>query len=96
MDQSNYCTHCGAVIIADSDRPHLEIGPRFKTLEPRWATMEGAAVYSGLSRGLLWLAAKEGHIRTANVRRGADKRRGRRLVDLRSLDAWIECWICSR
>lgn len=55
--------------------------------------MEGAAVYSGLSRGLLWLAAKEGHIGTANVRRGADKKRGRRLVDLRSLDEWIESWI---
>ncbi len=87
MDQSNFSTHCGAVIIADSDRPHLEIGPRFKTLEPRWATMEGAAVYSGLSRGLLWLAARVGHIRTANVRRGANNKRGRSLVERYSIDA---------
>ena len=93
MSLPNFCQCCGAAIVADSDRPHLEIGPRFKTLEPRWATMEGAAVYSGLSRALLWAAAKEGHIRSANVRRGADKRRGRRLVDLRSLDAWIERWV---
>lgn len=95
MDKPKYCEHCGAVIVADSDRPHLEIGPRFRTLEPRWATMEGAAVYSGLSRALLWAASKEGHIRTASVRRGADKKRGRRLVDLRSLDEWIEKYVCG-
>lgn len=93
MSEPNYCHHCGATIVADSDRPHMEIGPRFRTLEPRWATMEGAAVYCGLSRGLLWVVAKEGHIRTASVRRGADKKRGRRLVDLRSLDAWIERYV---
>jgi hypothetical protein len=57
--------------------------------------MEGAAVYSGLSRRLLWAATKEGHIRTATVRRGADKRRGRRWIDLRSLDAWIERWVSA-
>ncbi len=95
MNEPKFCRHCGAVVVADSDRPHLEIGPRFRTLEPRWATLEGAAVYSGLSRRLLQLAGKEGHIRTAHVKRGADNKRGRRLVDLRSLDAWIEKYICS-
>lgn len=93
MEQPKYCQHCGAVIVADSDRPHLDVGPRFRTLEPRWATLTGASVYSGLSTGLLEVAGKEGHIRTAMVKRGADKKRGRRLVDLRSLDEWIEKWI---
>ena len=36
------------------------------------------------------IASKEGRIRTALVKRGADKKRGRRLVDLRSLEKWIE------
>ena len=69
------------------------IGPRFKTLEPRCATLEGAAVYSGLSRRTLEEVAKNGGIRMASVRVKPGNRRGRRLVDLRSLDAWIEQWI---
>jgi len=92
MDQPNFCQHCGAVIVADSDSHH-EIGPRYRTLEPRWATLQGASTYSGLSKRLLEVAGKDGHIRTALVKRGADKRRGRRLVDLRSLDEWIEQWV---
>ena len=67
--------------------------PRYRTLRPRWATLQGAATYSGLSKRLLEIAAGEGHIRMAHVKRGSDKTRGRRLVDLRSLDAWIEKWV---
>ena len=58
-------------------------------LEPRWAPLQGAAHYSGLSQRLIEIAVRDGLIRSALARRpGAS--RGRRLVDLRSLDAWIE------
>ncbi len=77
-------------MVVGSDRPQLVTGPRFRTLEPRWATLEGAAVNSGLSPGLLALAARDGCFRTSLVKRGKDKTRGRRLVDLRSLDRAIE------
>lgn len=90
MNSPQPCPHCGAIMVADSDRPQIVIGPKYRTLEPRWATLEGAAVYSGLSRGLLALAARDGCFRTSLVKRGKDKKRGRRLVDLRSLDRWIE------
>lgn len=91
--ESNFCSHCGAAIVADSARPYYHSQSRIAPIEPRWATLNGAAVYSGLSRSLLWEMAKEGSIRTASVRRGEGMKRGRRLVDLRSLDAWIERWV---
>ena len=51
--------------------------------------MSGAAAYSGLSAGTLRNADKAGAIRTAMVRIHPNSKRGRRLVDLRSLDEWI-------
>ena len=66
-----------------------------KMLEPRWATLEGAAIYSGLSRQYLYQIANSGGIRTALVKVRPKNTRGRRLVDLRSLDAWIESWVST-
>lgn len=55
----------------------------------RWATLQSAANYSGLSVRLLELLIREGTlVSSVPKRKGAV--RGRRLLDLRSLDAWIE------
>lgn len=62
-------------------------------LEPRWATLEGASIYSGLSRQYLYQIANNGSIRTALVKAQPKNTRGRRLVDLRSLNVWIESWV---
>jgi len=59
----------------------------------KWATFSGASRYSGLSEGTLQNGAKAGAIRTALVKVRPDAKRGRRLVDLRSLDAWIEAGV---
>ena len=56
---------------------------------PRWATIKRAAEYSGLSERHLYNAIADGLIRSSLVKR-PNASRGRRLVDLRSLDAWIE------
>ncbi|MDB4395718.1 helix-turn-helix domain-containing protein [Akkermansiaceae bacterium] len=60
-----------------------------KTISPRWATLKQAADYSGLSERHLYNAIADGLIRSSLVKR-PNASRGRRLVDLRSLDAWIE------
>ena len=56
---------------------------------PRWATLKQAASYSGLSERHLYNAIADGLIRSSLVKR-PNASRGRRLVDLRSLDDWIE------
>ncbi len=56
---------------------------------PRWATLQGAAQYSGLSTRLLQNCIRERLIVSTVAKRPGAKR-GRRLIDLRSLDAWIE------
>ena len=56
---------------------------------PRWATIKRAAEYSDLSERHLYNAIADGLIRSSLVKR-PNASRGRRLVDLRSLDAWIE------
>jgi hypothetical protein len=58
-------------------------------LQPRWATLKGAAKYSGLSERYLQDFIRDGLIQSSLVRRPNSKK-GRRLIDLRSLDEWIE------
>jgi hypothetical protein len=60
-----------------------------KTISPRWATLKQAASYSGLSDRHLYTLIGDGLIRSSLVKR-PNASRGRRLVDLRSLDDWIE------
>ena len=55
----------------------------------RWATLQQASCYCGLSERHLQNLISEGLIASSLTKRpGAS--RGRRLVDLRSLDQWIE------
>ncbi|MDA7656400.1 helix-turn-helix domain-containing protein [Akkermansiaceae bacterium] len=56
---------------------------------PKWATLKKAAEYSGLSERHLYNAIADGLIRSSLVKR-PNASRGRRLIDLRSLDSWIE------
>lgn len=56
---------------------------------PRWATVKQAAEYSGLSERHLYNLIGDGLIRSSLVKR-PNASRGRRLIDLRSLGAWIE------
>ena len=55
---------------------------------PRWATLKQAAKHSGLSDRHLYNLIADGLIRSSLVKR-PNASRGRRLVDLRSLDDWI-------
>ncbi len=56
---------------------------------PRWATLKQAAEYSGLSERHLYNLIGDGLICSSLVKR-PNASRGRRLIDLHSLDAWIE------
>ena len=56
----------------------------------RWGTLEQASAYSGLGVRVLENAVKNKVIRSSLVRSFPGAKRGRRLIDLRSLDAWIE------
>jgi hypothetical protein len=58
-------------------------------IAPRWLTLEGASTYSGLTVRTLQNYITAGHVRSSNVV-AKGKTRGRRLVDRRSLDAFIE------
>jgi len=61
-------------------------------LTKRWASLRDAAIYSGLSKRTIELLIMDNEIRSAcPKRKGAT--RGRRLIDLRSLDEWIESGI---
>ena len=57
--------------------------------EKRWATLSEAAHYCGLTQRTLYNLMEEGLIRWSHPKR-PNASRGRRLVDLRSLDDWIE------
>jgi excisionase family DNA binding protein len=59
------------------------------TEAPRWATVKQAAEYSGLSERHLYNLIGDGLIRSSLAKR-PNASRGRRLIDLHSLDAWIE------
>ena len=61
-----------------------------KMTSPRWADLPGTANYAGLSVGTIRNADRAGLIRSALVRVSPTNKRGRRLIDLRSVDAWIE------
>jgi hypothetical protein len=65
---------------------------RTDTITTRWATLSHASRYCGLSERLLQSAIQHNLIRSSLVRK-PNARRGRRLVDLRSLDEWIELGI---
>ena len=56
---------------------------------PKWATVKQAAKYSGLSERHLYNLIGDGLIRSSHPKR-PNASRGRRLVDLRSLNDWIE------
>ena len=56
---------------------------------PKWATVKQAAKYSGLSERHLYNLIGDGLIRSSHPKR-PNASRGRRLVDLHSLDGYIE------
>jgi hypothetical protein len=60
-------------------------------LIPRWAHPDQAIVYSGLGRTFLYGLIKSGAIASVRISKN-NKERGRalRLIDLRSIDQWIE------
>lgn len=58
-------------------------------LQPRWVTIEGAARYCGLSKPLLEVYCAKKLVRSSNMKQPGMSR-GRRLIDLRSLDELIE------
>jgi hypothetical protein len=60
-------------------------------LIPRWAHPDQAITYSGLGRTFLYGLIKAGEIASVRISKN-NKERGRalRLIDLRSIDQWIE------
>jgi hypothetical protein len=60
-------------------------------LIPRWAHPDQAVQYSGLGRTFLYGLIKAGDVKSVRISKN-NKARGRaqRLIDLRSVDAWIE------
>ncbi|MDA7657023.1 helix-turn-helix domain-containing protein [Akkermansiaceae bacterium] len=63
---------------------------RFTSYEnKRWATLSEAAHYCGLTERTIYNLIGDGLIRSSLVKR-LNASRGRRLVDLHSLDSWIE------
>lgn len=63
--------------------------PNFK---PAWFTVADAAKYSGLSAALIYELIKENCIVSSTVLRPG-RRRGRRLVQRASIDAFIEAGV---
>src|SRR5207247_166190 len=60
-------------------------------LAPRWARPDQALHYSGLGRTYLHTLIKAGEISSVRIsKNGKAKGRAVRLVDLRSIDSWIE------
>jgi hypothetical protein len=57
-------------------------------IRPRWAAIKAAVAYSGIPRYRIFELVAEGKIRSAVLKRKG-LIRGRRLIDLESLDAWI-------
>jgi len=62
-------------------------------IKARWATIPGASRYSGLGVRVIENAAASGVLRSSLVRSFPGAKRGRRLIDIRSLEAWIEAGI---
>jgi hypothetical protein len=60
-------------------------------LIPRWAHPDAAVAYSGLGRTYLFGLIKAGEIASVRIAKNNNPRgRAHRLIDLRSVDAWIE------
>jgi hypothetical protein len=61
-------------------------------ITPQWLTIEGVHQYSGLSSNTIYKYLHRGHIVSAMVKL-PDNRRGRRLINRTSLDAFIERFV---
>lgn len=62
---------------------------KYVPLTQRWASIRDAATYSGLAERTIEVLIRDNLILSAcPKRKGAS--RGRRLIDLRSLNEWIE------
>jgi helix-turn-helix protein len=60
-------------------------------VEPRWAHPDAAVQYSGLGRTFLYALIRAGEISSVRIARNNNPRgRAHRLIDLRSIDQWIE------
>ncbi len=60
-------------------------------LAPRWAHPKQAVSYSGLGTTFLYGLIRDGAIESVRIsKNNKSKGRALRLIDLRSLDAWIE------
>ncbi len=59
-------------------------------VKPRWASLKQASRYSGIGTRALENAIAGGILRSSLVLSFPGAKRGRRLVDLLSLDSWIE------
>lgn len=63
-------------------KPYLHI-------TPQWLTIEGVIRFSGLPEGTIRTYIRDGHVVSANVVLPGN-RRGRRIINRPSLDAFIE------
>ena len=60
-------------------------------VEPRWAHPDAAVQYSGLGRTFLYGLINAGEISSVRIsKNNKAKGRAQRLIDLRSIDQWIE------
>jgi Helix-turn-helix domain len=66
-----------------------EVAYESTPLPPRWLRLPVAIRYSGISRSKLYELFTEGQIKAASVH-GKGSKRGIRLVDRLSLDAYLE------
>ena len=58
---------------------------------PRWAHPDQAITYSGLGRTFLYGLIKAGEITSVRIsKNNKSQGRAQRLIDLRSVDQWIE------
>ena len=76
------------------------MNPKYKRKErkapapsARWGTMTQTTEYTGMGLRAIENAVRNGVVRSSVVRSFPGAKRGRRLVDLRSVDAWIEAGI---
>jgi hypothetical protein len=60
-------------------------------IAPRWAHPDAAVAYSGLGRTFIYGLIKSGAILSVRISKNSAARgRAQRLIDLRSIDRWIE------
>ena len=59
---------------------------------PRWLGVQAAVGYSSISRARLYTLMAEGQIKSASVR-AKGTTRGHRVIDRRSIDAFLEALI---